>query len=52
MSKEDVEEGKSEAIVTSRVTPMKQNTIAHKNLDTARKHLMMNSPAMSTRSML
>jgi hypothetical protein len=38
INKEDFEEGKTKAIVTSRETPIKANAMSRKNMSTTRKH--------------
>jgi len=45
INKEDFEEGKTKAIVTSRDTPVKANGMARKNMSTTRKQFM-ESPAL------
>ena len=37
INKEDFEEGKTKAIVTSRETPIKHNAMSRKNMSTTRK---------------
>jgi len=46
INKEDFEEGKTKAIVTSRDTPIKHNAMARKNMSTTRKQLAVESPAL------
>lgn len=38
INKEDFEEGKTKAIITSRETPIKANSMSRKNMSTTRKH--------------
>jgi hypothetical protein len=38
INKEDFEEGKTKAIITSRETPIKVNAMSRKNMSTTRKH--------------
>jgi hypothetical protein len=45
INKEDFEDGKTKAIITSRDTPIKSNTMARKNMSTARKQYG-HSPAL------
>ena len=46
INKDDFEEGKTKAIVTSRDTPIKHNAMARKNVSTARKQMAVESPAL------
>jgi len=46
INKDDFEEGKTKAIVTSRDTPIKHNSMARKNMSTTRKQLTVESPAL------